>query len=248
MQSALAVSALLMGLAGGPHCVAMCGAACGAVLRMARPESEPVTEVIHFVRPRTVGAASTASAAWALHGGRVAGYALAGAVSAATVQLLGNASIHIAALRPLWLLLHVVVLCWGLVLAATGRQPLWSQRVGRQLAQRLRLQHASNTGIFVIGGLWTTMPCGLLYSALMLAGLANGPVQGAFVMALFALGSGVSLWAAPWLWARLRWRKGGHKSGQGANWGTRVAGVLLALVSAQALGLDLQHQIALWCA
>ena len=31
MQSSLALTALLMGLAGGPHCVAMCGAACAGL-------------------------------------------------------------------------------------------------------------------------------------------------------------------------------------------------------------------------
>ncbi|HEY5581133.1 MAG TPA: sulfite exporter TauE/SafE family protein, partial [Rhodoferax sp.] len=31
MQSSLAVTALLMGLAGGPHCIAMCGAACAGI-------------------------------------------------------------------------------------------------------------------------------------------------------------------------------------------------------------------------
>ncbi|MFI4927611.1 MAG: hypothetical protein ACHP7E_07990 [Burkholderiales bacterium] len=33
MTLTLAGTALLMGLAGGPHCVAMCGAACGGVIR-----------------------------------------------------------------------------------------------------------------------------------------------------------------------------------------------------------------------
>ncbi|NWG73003.1 MAG: sulfite exporter TauE/SafE family protein, partial [Rubrivivax sp.] len=31
MDAALAFSALLMGLAGSPHCVAMCGAACTGI-------------------------------------------------------------------------------------------------------------------------------------------------------------------------------------------------------------------------
>ena len=31
MQSSLALTAVLMGLAGGPHCVAMCGAACAGL-------------------------------------------------------------------------------------------------------------------------------------------------------------------------------------------------------------------------
>ena len=36
MQASLALTALMMGLAGGPHCVAMCGAACGAVVKEAK--------------------------------------------------------------------------------------------------------------------------------------------------------------------------------------------------------------------
>ncbi|HBH38337.1 MAG TPA: sulfite exporter TauE/SafE family protein, partial [Curvibacter sp.] len=31
MQTSLALTALLMGLVGGPHCIAMCGAACAGI-------------------------------------------------------------------------------------------------------------------------------------------------------------------------------------------------------------------------
>ena len=31
MQSSLALTALMMGVVGGPHCVAMCGAACAGI-------------------------------------------------------------------------------------------------------------------------------------------------------------------------------------------------------------------------
>ncbi len=31
MQTSMAITALLMGLAGGPHCIAMCGAACAGI-------------------------------------------------------------------------------------------------------------------------------------------------------------------------------------------------------------------------
>jgi uncharacterized protein len=31
MQSSLAITALMMGVLGGPHCVAMCGAACAGL-------------------------------------------------------------------------------------------------------------------------------------------------------------------------------------------------------------------------
>jgi len=231
MQAALVGTALLMGLAGGPHCVAMCGAACSGVIRLVRA-------------PERGGVAGLGcSAPMALHAGRVAGYAVAGAVAAVAVQSLGTASEKIAALRPLWILLHVFVLMWGLSLAALGRQPRLALHAGRALAVRLQPVTRSTAGVLATGALWVLMPCGLLYSALMLAGLASGPVQGAAVMAMFASGSGVSLVLAPWLWQRLR---------SGANavrreWGSRIAGALLAAVALQALWIDLSHQIDIWC-
>ena len=95
-------------------------------------------------------------------------------------------------------------------------------------------------GLDNVGALRTL---GVLFAALMLAGLATGPVQGALVMALFAAGSGVSLALAPWLWQRL---------GRGAGivrqeWGTRLAGGLLAVVALQAVWMDLSRQIRIWC-
>ena len=35
MQTSLAITALFMGVVGGPHCVAMCGAACTGIARAA---------------------------------------------------------------------------------------------------------------------------------------------------------------------------------------------------------------------
>lgn len=236
MQTALAGTALLMGLVGGPHCVAMCGAACAGVIRIVRAPAGGGVATLS-ASPRTL------SASVAFHAGRIAGYAAAGAVAAAAVQSVAFASEQVAVLRPLWVLLHVFVLAWGLTLAALGRQPPWAHRIGRSLAARLRPLTGSTAGVLATGALWVSMPCGLLYSALMLAGLANGPAQGAGVMALFAVGSGASLVLAPWLWQRLR-------SGAGAarkEWGTRLAGGLLAAVALQALWIDLSRQIEIWC-
>jgi sulfite exporter TauE/SafE len=189
------------------------------------------------------GGPSGTAASLTFHAGRVAGYAAAGAMAAVAVQSLGLASEKIAALRPLWVLLHVAVLVWGLSLAGLGRQPIWAHRVGRALSARLRPLAGSTAGVLATGALWVSLPCGLLYSALMLAGLANGPLQGASVMAVFALGSGASLVLAPWLWQRLRAGAGAVRK----EWGSRIAGALLAGVALQALWMDLGHQIESWC-
>jgi sulfite exporter TauE/SafE len=92
----------------------------------------------------------------------------------------------------------------------------------------------------MVGGLWALMPCGLLYSALMVAALTGQPLEGAAVMALFALGSSLSLWVGPWLWLRLQ------TLGDG-GWGMRVAGLALAGVSAWALWRGWVHDQAPWC-
>jgi len=229
MQATLAGAALLMGLAGGPHCAVMCGALSATAIRIVP------------VAPN--GATAAFAAPVAFHLGRIASYAVAGAIAAGSVAGLAQASGHVAALRPLWVLLHVFVFAWGAMLAVAGRQPLWAQRAGRLLEARLRpWARRTPAGVFATGALWVAMPCGLLYSALMLAGLGNGPAQGAGIMALFALGSGLSLLAAPWAWQRLR----GLGTG-GRAWGARLAGALLAAVALQAVWTDLSRQIDAWC-
>ncbi len=212
-----------MGLAGGPHCMAMCGAACAGLGRMGGPST-----------PRSL---------WTFQAGRLAGYSLAGAAAAFAVQSLGWLTTQTAALRPVWTLFHLAVLAWGLMLVARASQPDWVSSAGRSVWSRVRPVAAARGGVFATGALWAFMPCGLLYSALLVASLSGGPLEGALSMALFALGSGVSLWLAPALLARLQ--QAGNRLRQ--DWGTRAAGALLVLAALWALWMDLAHRIAVWC-
>ena len=91
-----------------------------------------------------------------------------------------------------------------------------------------------------MGVAWALLPCGLLYSALMVAALAGSVAGGMAVMAVFAIGSGVSLWAGPWLLLRL------GSNGRGA-WSMRIAGLALMAVSAWGLYMGLVHDQAPWC-
>jgi len=223
MFTALALSALLMGLAGGPHCIGMCGAACAGLTR--------------------AGGGSPARSMLAFQAGRLASYSIAGAAAASTVQSLGWLTSNASALRPVWTLFHLAVLAWGLMLVTQARQPMWVSSAGRGIWSRVRPMATARGGVFVTGALWAFMPCGLLYSALLVASLSGGPLEGAVSMALFALGSGLSLALAPALLARLaqlgnRFRR---------DWGTRAAGLLLVAVAVWGLWMDLSHRIAVWC-
>ena len=93
----------------------------------------------------------------------------------------------------------------------------------------------------ILGALWTFLPCGLLYSALLVAGLTGHALDGAYVMGLFALGTSVSMMLGPWLWLRLN-------GGGSGDWGVRLAGFALAASSVWALWMAYAHNSAPWCA
>nr|WP_315207617.1 sulfite exporter TauE/SafE family protein [uncultured Albidiferax sp.] len=225
MVSTLAWTALLMGLAGGPHCAGMCGAACAGVVRLGKKDTGARQGMLQ------------------LQAGRLLGYTLAGALAAATVSTLAWLTAPAAALRPVWTLFHVAVLVWGGTLLVLARQPLWVDGLGRDLWTNLRPRLAGKSWIVLAGAAWALMPCGLLYSALLVASLSGGPLDGALCMALFALGSSITLVAGPWLWVRLQaWR-----SPQRKEWGMRAAGASLAAVAVWALVHDMDPRVLAFC-
>ena len=269
MDSSLALTAWLMGLAGGPHCLAMCGAACGALgrrLPQAAPAGAGAGRVIAItaVRPEPLAKVGARSAPWLFLLGRMLSYAALGAVAAASMQTVGWLSVHAAALRPLWSLMHVAAALLGLALVWQARQPAWLEEGGLKLWRRLqsglesglvkRLTRSNGpvgAGGFVglarsapglLGLVWGLMPCGLLYSALLVAALSPGLWQGAAVMLLFALGSSASLLAGPWLWRRL-----GTAGPQSGAWAVRLAGAALFAMSVWALWMGWVHHTAPWC-
>ncbi|MDO8448266.1 MAG: sulfite exporter TauE/SafE family protein [Rhodoferax sp.] len=222
MQLSLAMTALLMGLAGGPHCIAMCGAACAGIGQAAGPRKN--------------------SAMWSFQLGRILGYSALGALAAASMQGLGWLTVQSAALRPVWTLFHVATALLGMLLLLKAQQPVWLEQAGRKIWSGARsLAAGRGRGApLVIGALWTFLPCGLLYSALLVATLTGRALEGAMVMALFALGTSVSMMAGPWLWLRLR----GKGTGE---WGVRLAGLALAASSVWALWMGFAHDAAPWC-
>jgi len=257
MDLALALTGLLMGLAGAPHCTAMCGPACAAVLRGAGRSAPPAGGLQALPSP------SNGTAVWLFHGMRVAGYALAGALVAAGVGVLAWAGQAAPLFRPVWTLLHVAALALGLWLAITARQPGWMTRIGRRRpGSNAALEGPAGTTVHAVrwasrsrdlragvaGGLWVAWPCGLLQSALVVAGLANTPAAGAVVMAAFATASALGLHVAPTLLSW--WSARGSSRPHALRWEqgvVRLTGALLAVGSLWALGHDVWGQVWDYC-
>lgn len=219
----MAITALFMGLVGGPHCVAMCGAACAGIGRAAGDRGT--------------------SALLTFQLSRMLGYALFGALAAGSVQGLAWLGGQTAVLRPVWTMFHVAVLLLGCVLLWQARQPAWIDHLGQQVWRKARplIGRLGPRAPLVLGVGWALMPCGLLYSALLVASLSANAFEGAATMALFSLGTSVSLTAAPWLMLRLR----GARSGA---WAIRLAGLALALTSGWAIWMGITRPTGLWCA
>lgn len=216
MQTSLALTALVMGLAGGVHCTAMCGSACAA--------------------------AGGGREGWLFLVGRVVGYATLGAAAAASMQAMAWLGAQTAALRPLWTFMHVAALLLGLTLLIRARQPQWIERSAQRIWYHVRHSTLGVASAFLIGMLWALLPCGLLYSALLVAALAGDIPGGALVMAMFALGSATWLVGGPWL-LRLAGQSGLLADGIGI----RVAGLVLAALSVWALYMDVVHRVQVFC-
>lgn len=224
---ALLAGALALGLASSPHCGLMCGSVCAAIARHGRGD------------------------AVALHAGRLASYAAAGAVAAASMAALGRWAQLAPMLQPLWSALHAALLVWGLWLLFSGRLPALRASLSNTTPdgwQRMR-GPVRSAGI---GLAWIALPCGMLQSALLLAALGNGPAEGAAVMAAFWLGAGPVLWLAPSLWGRLAGSARRAEPGAGTarlaqGWPVRLAGATVVVSSGWVLAGGLISRAAAWC-
>ncbi len=231
MLLSLLLTAFVMGLAGGPHCLVMCGAASAAM--QSKPHSRMIPiRVLHSVP-------------WSFYVGRMLGYATLGVLAASTLRGLAWLSSQSGVFQPLWTFSHTLIFAWGLLLLITGQQPGWAVQGAQQVWAWIK-QHTQHAkfGYFFTGLVWALLPCGLLYSAVMLASLQSHWLQGALVMAAFSFGSAIFLMIAP-----LLWKHGQHSL---PGWfsetsGMRLSGVILITLSVVALWMDVMHHDKLWC-
>ena len=181
MSSALLAGAFVLGFAGSAHCVAMCGGIAGA-LGLATPagakaSGRPIVQALAY------------------NGGRVASYAIAGAL-AGTVGLGIVTLPHADALRAaLVVFAGALMIASGVKLARGGRGLRWLEDAGvrfwRVLSPLARHLFPIRTvpKAFAAGMLWGFLPCGMVYGALTLAAASAGPLLGAATMLAFGLGT-----------------------------------------------------------
>jgi len=176
------VTAFLVGLLGGAHCVAMCGGIVGT-LTMGLPGE--VRGDLGRLLPYQLG----------YNGGRVAGYTVAGALMGALGSLLVQAMPVQYAQRILYALAALFMILLGLYLGGWWRGLERLERVGAGLWRRLEplgrrlLPIRSPVQALGLGFLWAWIPCGLVYSVLIWSVSAGSAGRGALIMLAFGLGT-----------------------------------------------------------
>lgn len=186
-----------MGVAATAHCAAMCLAPQIATLRGI---------AIVTAAPGCASRVGGRADGWfALQAGRIAGYAVLGALAGFAGQQLLAAAHWQSLFESLWAALNATLLLLGLALVIRGREPAWMLRLtglGAAIAGTRR------HGAWLAGLGWALLPCGTLYSAVALAVLAGEPVGAAAVMGAFGLGSAAGLTLARGGWGVLARRLG----------------------------------------
>lgn len=217
MAGTLPFAALMLGLASGLHCLAMCGGIVSAFGAQQPVRASP--------RHRS---RLTWRTPLAFNAGRIASYALAGAAAGAlgggAAELFGlwfdwQLAMQIAASVLLVLVgIHLARVAAPLAALESLGRPLW-RRI-QPMASRL-LPFDTPARALAAGLAWGWLPCGLVYAALAIAALAGGAMPGALVMLGFGLGT------LPWLLAAgvgfVRWREALRRPA----WRLAVGGLVL---------------------
>tara|TARA_R100001244_G_scaffold98775_1_gene73701 strand:+ start:9984 stop:10667 length:684 start_codon:yes stop_codon:yes gene_type:complete len=171
----LLLSALILGLLGGGHCLGMCGGLMGA-LTLAIP-AEQRAQRFQLLLSYNIG--------------RILSYALAGLL----LGLAGWAVASSPAAMGMRIIAALLLIAMGLYLAGWWSGLTRIEALGRGLwryIQPLTRRFMPVTSLpraLILGALWGWLPCGLVYSSLLWAASQGDALDSAALMLAFGLGT-----------------------------------------------------------
>lgn len=171
------MSAFLVGLLGGGHCVGMCGGIVGAV-SMHLPQSKSKVPFL-----------------LSYNAGRILSYTLAGVIAG----LVGASSFFLQHVLPIQHVLYgissLILIALGLYLAGIWHGVTYLESAGKAIWKTLQPHSKRYIPVqnikqaFFLGSLWGWLPCGLVYSVLIAAIATGSAVSGGLLMFAFGLGT-----------------------------------------------------------
>ncbi len=175
------LSAFLLGLLGGVHCVGMCGGIVTALTFSTDPAQ---------TSSRRVGIQLLYNL------GRISSYTLFGLIAGALSQFSATLLVNVHQLQiVLQVIAALFMLAMGFYLAGWWQGLLQLERVGQLIWRRIepRARHLlpirSHKSALLVGMVWGWLPCGLVYSVAFYAMSSGSAVHGALLMFCFGLGT-----------------------------------------------------------
>ncbi|RUM90189.1 MAG: sulfite exporter TauE/SafE family protein [Thiomicrospira sp.] len=182
MMESIYLTALMVGLLGGIHCLGMCGGVVGSLTFNLKPEVQ-----LSWWRMFPYQLSYNA--------GRLTSYVLIGSL----FGFLGNSLISLTSFLPLQQTLQIVaglfMIVLGLYLGGWWNGIVAVERLGQGVWKRLapltkKMMPVQNFyQAWLYGLVWGWLPCGLVYSMLIMALSAGGGMEGGLVMLAFGLGT-----------------------------------------------------------
>jgi sulfite exporter TauE/SafE len=196
-------AAFVTGLLGSAHCFGMCGGISG----------------LFAVNASAASLRRDLPMAITYNVGRVLSYIVLGAAVALLGQSLVDAIPRLTA--PVRLLSGLLIVLVGLQLAFNWRALAPIEKAGASLWRRIApaakglLPVTSAPKAFGLGLLWGWLPCGLVYSVLLLAATTANAVTGGLVMLAFGLGTMPAMIATGLSASKLSATMSRHRRGAG---------------------------------
>ena len=224
------LTAFVVGLLGGVHCLGMCGGVVGTLTFSLSPQHQlSQWRMLPFQL--------------AYNFGRISSYVLVGALIGLLAASLSSLVPFLPFQQGLQVFAGLFMIALGLYLAGWWTGVVAVEKLGGALWQRLQPYTQRLTPVktlpqaWLYGLVWGWLPCGLVYSVLIMAFSAASMTQGALVMLAFGLGTLPNLLLMGVFafyftrWARNRWVK-------------RFAGLTVVLMGVwqiyQAVSIDIQ--------
>ena len=171
------MSAFLVGLLGGGHCVGMCGGIVGAVSMHLPQNKSKVPFLLSY------------------NAGRILSYTLAGVIAG----LVGASSFFLQHVLPIQRVLYgissLMLIALGLYLAGIWHGVTYLEGAGKGIWKTLQPYSKRYIPVhnikqaFFLGSLWGWLPCGLVYSGLIAAIATGSAINGGLLMLAFGLGT-----------------------------------------------------------
>lgn len=177
------LAAMVAGLVGSGHCLAMCGGMAG-LLSAKRHHEKPVRQTLAY------------------NFGRIASYGIAGLLAGTLGRGVGMAADFNIAAGQLRIISGAIIVLAGIYLLTGKRIFAPLEKIGERFWARISplavktLNRQGGLSVIMLGMLWGWLPCGLTWSMLAAAAATADPFTGLGLMTAFGLGTLPAMLAA----------------------------------------------------